>query len=53
MSLIGHAQSARSSVELFKQDIVRYGDRHRVKSGITGWAQSARTGAADLAGRTR
>src|SRR5207244_5379902 len=26
-------------VELFGQDIVRYGDRHRVKSGITGWAQ--------------
>ena len=26
-------------MELFRNDIIRYGDRHRVKSGITGWAQ--------------
>ena len=26
-------------MEVFRQDILRYGDRHRVKSGITGWAQ--------------
>ena len=26
-------------VELFEQQIYRYGDRHRVKAGITGWAQ--------------
>ena len=23
----------------FEQHVYRYGDRHRVKSGITGWAQ--------------
>jgi lipopolysaccharide/colanic/teichoic acid biosynthesis glycosyltransferase len=26
-------------VELFEQRIHRYDDRHRVKAGITGWAQ--------------
>jgi lipopolysaccharide/colanic/teichoic acid biosynthesis glycosyltransferase len=26
-------------VELFGQRVYRYDDRHRVKSGITGWAQ--------------
>ncbi|MHB8234439.1 MAG: exopolysaccharide biosynthesis polyprenyl glycosylphosphotransferase, partial [Solirubrobacteraceae bacterium] len=39
MSLIGPRPERPEFVELFKQDIVRYGDRHRVKSGITGWAQ--------------
>jgi exopolysaccharide biosynthesis polyprenyl glycosylphosphotransferase len=39
MSLIGPRPERPEFVELFRQDIVRYGDRHRVKSGITGWAQ--------------
>jgi lipopolysaccharide/colanic/teichoic acid biosynthesis glycosyltransferase len=39
MSLIGPRPERPEFVELFKQDIVRYGDRHRVKSGISGWAQ--------------
>ncbi len=39
MSLIGPRPERPEFVELFREDIVRYGDRHRVKSGITGWAQ--------------
>lgn len=39
MSLIGPRPERPEFVELFMNDIVRYGDRHRVKSGITGWAQ--------------
>jgi exopolysaccharide biosynthesis polyprenyl glycosylphosphotransferase len=39
MSLIGPRPERPEFVELFRQDINRYGDRHRVKSGITGWAQ--------------
>jgi exopolysaccharide biosynthesis polyprenyl glycosylphosphotransferase len=39
MSLIGPRPERPEFVELFNQDIKRYDDRHRVKSGITGWAQ--------------
>ena len=39
MSLIGPRPERPEFVDLFIGDIVRYGDRHRVKSGITGWAQ--------------
>lgn len=39
MSIIGPRPERPEFVELFKHDIARYGDRHRVKSGITGWAQ--------------
>jgi exopolysaccharide biosynthesis polyprenyl glycosylphosphotransferase len=39
MSLIGPRPERPEFVELFGQDIHRYRDRHRVKSGITGWAQ--------------
>ena len=39
MSLIGPRPERPEFVELFRQDIARYGDRHRVRSGITGWAQ--------------
>ena len=31
--------SAPEFVAQFEQHVYRYGDRHRVKSGITGWAQ--------------
>ncbi len=39
MSLIGPRPERPEFVELFSDDVSRYGDRHRVKSGITGWAQ--------------
>ncbi len=39
MSLVGPRPERPEFVELFRHDINRYGDRHRVKSGITGWAQ--------------
>jgi len=39
MSIIGPRPERPEFVELFQQDIARYDDRHRVKSGITGWAQ--------------
>jgi exopolysaccharide biosynthesis polyprenyl glycosylphosphotransferase len=39
MSVIGPRPERPEFVELFRQDVTRYGDRHRVKSGITGWAQ--------------
>ena len=39
MSLIGPRPERVHYVEKFEEVIYRYGDRHRVKSGITGWAQ--------------
>jgi exopolysaccharide biosynthesis polyprenyl glycosylphosphotransferase len=39
MSLIGPRPERPNFVGLFEQSVYRYGDRHRVKSGITGWAQ--------------
>ena len=39
MSLVGPRPERPEFVELFGQDVYRYDDRHRVKSGITGWAQ--------------
>lgn len=39
MSIVGPRPERPEFVDLFMQDVVRYGDRHRVKSGITGWAQ--------------
>jgi exopolysaccharide biosynthesis polyprenyl glycosylphosphotransferase len=39
MSLVGPRPERPEFVELFGRGIVRYGDRHRVRSGITGWAQ--------------
>ncbi len=39
MSLVGPRPERPEFVDLFKRDFDRYGDRHRVKSGITGWAQ--------------
>jgi exopolysaccharide biosynthesis polyprenyl glycosylphosphotransferase len=39
MSLIGPRPERPEFVGLFSHDIIRYGDRLRVKSGITGWAQ--------------
>ncbi|MBA3437613.1 MAG: sugar transferase [Thermoleophilaceae bacterium] len=39
MSLIGPRPERIHYVEKFEEVIYRYGDRHRVKSGMTGWAQ--------------
>jgi exopolysaccharide biosynthesis polyprenyl glycosylphosphotransferase len=39
MSLVGPRPERPEFVEVFGETIRRYDDRHRVKSGITGWAQ--------------
>jgi lipopolysaccharide/colanic/teichoic acid biosynthesis glycosyltransferase len=38
-SIVGPRPERPEFVELFERRIERYDDRHRVKSGITGWAQ--------------
>jgi exopolysaccharide biosynthesis polyprenyl glycosylphosphotransferase len=53
MSLVGPRPERPQYVTEFQQTVYRYGDRHRVKSGITGWAQvhglRGRTSLADRA----
>jgi exopolysaccharide biosynthesis polyprenyl glycosylphosphotransferase len=39
MSMVGPRPERPAYVEAFAQNVYRYSDRHRVKSGITGWAQ--------------
>jgi exopolysaccharide biosynthesis polyprenyl glycosylphosphotransferase len=39
MSLVGPRPERPEFSEMFSQTVYRYGDRLRVKSGITGWAQ--------------
>jgi exopolysaccharide biosynthesis polyprenyl glycosylphosphotransferase len=39
MSIVGPRPERLQYVEVFEQSIYRYTDRHRVKSGLTGWAQ--------------
>ncbi len=39
MSLVGPRPERPEFVELFEAQILRYGERHRVKAGVTGWAQ--------------
>ncbi|WP_185292125.1 sugar transferase [Mycolicibacterium litorale] len=39
MALVGPRPERPEFVELFEMHIRRYGERHRVKAGITGWAQ--------------
>jgi exopolysaccharide biosynthesis polyprenyl glycosylphosphotransferase len=39
MSLVGPRPEQTTYVELFEESIYRYAHRHRIKSGITGWAQ--------------
>jgi exopolysaccharide biosynthesis polyprenyl glycosylphosphotransferase len=39
MSLVGPRPERVSFVQRFENSVYRYGERHRVKSGMTGWAQ--------------
>jgi lipopolysaccharide/colanic/teichoic acid biosynthesis glycosyltransferase len=39
MSLVGPRPERPEFVDFFQAGVNRYGERHRVKSGITGWAQ--------------
>ncbi|MDW5598800.1 sugar transferase [Conexibacter stalactiti] len=39
MSLVGPRPERTRFARSFEQHVYRYGDRHRVKSGLTGWAQ--------------
>jgi len=39
MSIVGPRPEQPAYVEMFEQRIRRYDERHRVKAGITGWAQ--------------
>ena len=39
MSIVGPRPERPEFVSKFEQSVYRYGARHRVKSGITGWAQ--------------
>ena len=39
MSLVGPRPERVAYASVFEQEIYRYAERHRVKSGITGWAQ--------------
>ena len=39
MSIVGPRPERPDYVERFELEVDRYADRHRVKSGITGWAQ--------------
>lgn len=39
MSLVGPRPEQPEYVDLFAAQIRRYGERHRVKAGLTGWAQ--------------
>jgi lipopolysaccharide/colanic/teichoic acid biosynthesis glycosyltransferase len=39
MTLVGPRPERPEFVELFEMHVRRYGARHRVKAGITGWSQ--------------
>jgi lipopolysaccharide/colanic/teichoic acid biosynthesis glycosyltransferase len=39
MAIVGPRPERVSYARRFERSIYRYGERHRVKSGITGWAQ--------------
>ncbi len=39
MTLVGPRPERPEFVSIFERDVYRYGDRNRVRAGITGWAQ--------------
>src|SRR5207248_10067146 len=39
MSIVGPRPERPAYVSQFERNVYRYGERHRVKSGITGWSQ--------------
>ena len=39
LRVVGRRPERPEFVSQFERNVYRYGDRHRVKSGITGWAQ--------------
>jgi exopolysaccharide biosynthesis polyprenyl glycosylphosphotransferase len=54
MSIVGPRPERSFFVEKFKKQIPRYLERHRVKTGLTGWAQvNGLRGNAPIAERTR
>jgi lipopolysaccharide/colanic/teichoic acid biosynthesis glycosyltransferase len=54
MSLVGPRPERPYFVEQFKKSVPRYLDRHRVRAGMTGWAQvNGLRGDASVAERTK
>jgi len=54
MSLVGPRPERKVFVEQFRQLIPQYAERHRVRSGVTGWAQvNGLRGQSPIEDRTR